>query len=268
MGYEFGLSRRIYGVVAGVVENNKHPTGQYMVRVKFPWIRSKDKGDKEDYISSWARVIANMGGKGRGFYCLPEVDDEVIVSFVHGDIRQPIVLGAVWNSKDKMPVGNDTSANKGTKDPLGNDVGIGAAAVDNNAAGGKNNARFFLSRAGHMLIFDDTDGKESVAIVSKSGHSLVLNDEKDNISMYDKSGEEYMVLNGKDKKILIETKNGDIDILCKNGKFNVEAKEIFMKASTKSTFMSGADTTINSGANIIIKASGKIDADGSKIELN
>ncbi|MCA9515540.1 MAG: hypothetical protein KC635_11395 [Myxococcales bacterium] len=268
MGYEFGLSRRIYGVVAGVVENNKHPEGHYMVRVKFPWIRSKDKGDKEDYISSWARVIANMGGKGRGFYCLPEVGDEVIVTFIHGDIRQPIVLGAVWNKEDKMPVGDSATSNKSTKDPLGNDIGIEKAAVDNNAADGKNNARFFLSRAGHILLFDDTDGKESIAIVSKTGHALVLNDEKENIAIYDKSGEEYMVLNGKDKKILIETKNGDIDILCKNGKFNVEAKEIFMKSSAKTTLQAGADTTIKSDANIVIKASGKIDADASKIELN
>jgi len=269
MGYEFGLSRRIYGVVAGVVTDNKHPEGQYMVRVKFPWIRSTDAGDKEDYISSWARVIANMGGKGRGFYCLPEKDDEVIVSFIHGDIRQPIVLGAVWNDKDKMPVGDNAAGTKSTKDPLGNDVGISACAVDNNAAGGDNNARFFLSRAGHMLIFDDTDGKESLSLISKDGHAVVLNDEKENIAIYDKSGEEYLVLNGDEKKILLETKNGDIDIFCKNGKLNIEAKEIFVKSTTTATYESKNDTKIESkSANIVIKASSKIDADASKIELN
>lgn len=269
MGYEFGLSRRIYGVVSGVVSDNKHPEGDYRVKVKFPWISSKDAGDKEDFISSWARVISNMGGKGRGFYCLPEVGDEVLVSFVHGDVRLPVVLGAMWNKEDKMPVGNDTTKHKKTKDPIGNDIGIHAAAVDNNAAGGKNNARFFLSRAGHMLIFDDTDGKESVALVSKSGHALVLNDEKDNIAFYDASGEEYLVLNGKDKKILLETKNGDIDILCKNGKLNIEAKEIFVKSTTTATYESKNDTKVESkSSNIVMKASAKIDADASKIELN
>ncbi|PKN54322.1 MAG: hypothetical protein CVU56_27210 [Deltaproteobacteria bacterium HGW-Deltaproteobacteria-14] len=269
MGYEFGLSRRIYGVVCGVVTDNKHPEGDYRVKVKFPWISSTDAGDKEDFISSWARVTSNMAGGGRGFYCLPEPDDEVLVSFIHGDVRLPVVIGSLWNKEDKMPVGDSASGNKGVADPLGNDVGIGAAAVDNNAAGGKNNARFFLSRAGHMLIFDDTDGKESMTLISKSGHGLHFNDEKDNIAMHDASGEEYMVLDGKNKKIIIETKNGDIDILCKNGKLNVEAKEIFVKSTTTATYESKNDTKIESkSSNIVIKASSKIDADASKIELN
>ena len=218
MGYEFGLSRRIYGVVCGVVSDNKHPEGDYRVKVKFPWISSKDVGDTEDFVSSWARVITNMGGKGRGFYCLPEVGDEVLVSFIHGDVRLPVVLGAMWNKEDKMPVGDNTSANKKVKDPLGNDVGVHAAAVDNKAAGGKNNARFFLSRSGHMMIFDDTDGKESMSFLSKSGHGLHFNDEKDNISVHDASGEEYLVLDGKKQKIILESKSGDIDILCEKAR--------------------------------------------------
>ena len=104
MGYEFGLGRRIYGVVNGVVTDNKHPEGMYRVKVKFEWIQSTKAQDKVDYISSWARVASPMAGAGRGFYCLPEPEDEVIVSFVHGDIRYPVVLGALWNEKDKMPV--------------------------------------------------------------------------------------------------------------------------------------------------------------------
>lgn len=268
MGYEFGLSRRIYGVVCGVVTDNKHPEGHYRVKVKFPWISSTDAGDKEDFISSWARVTTNMAGGGRGFYCLPEPDDEVLISFIHGDIRLPVVVGALWNDMDKMPVGNDTSPNKDVADPLGNDVGIGAAAVDNNAAGGKNNARFFLSRAGHMLIFDDTDGKESMTLISKSGHGLHFNDEKDNIAMHDASGEEYMVLDGKNKKIIIETKNGDIDVLCKNGTFNLEAKKITVKSTTTAEYKSTNDTTIKADGKIIINSGAKIDADAPKIELN
>jgi len=268
MGYEFGLSRRIYGVVCGVVTDNKHPEGDYRVKVKFPWISSTDASDKEDFISSWARVATQMAGGGRGFYCLPEPDDEVLISFIHGDIRLPIVIGALWNQTDKMPVGGDGSPNSGVTDPLGNDIGISAAAVDNNAAGGKNNARFFLSRSGHLLIFDDTDGKESMTLISKSGHGLHFNDEKDNIAMHDASGEEYMVLDGKNKKIIIETKNGDIDVLCKNGTFNLEAKKITVKSTTTAEYKSTKDTTIKSDAKIIINASSLIDADAAKIELN
>lgn len=268
MGYEFGLGRRIYGVVYAVVTDNKHPEGDYRVKLKFPWIRSSDAGDDEDYISSWARIISPMASASYGFYCLPEVGDEVVVSFVHGDIRQPVVVGSVFNPKEnKMPVGGEATGNKSLKDPLGNDIGIGAAAVDNNEAGGDNNARFMQSRSGHVLMFDDTDGKESLQIVSKSGHAVVLNDEKDNIAIVDASGEEYVVFDGENKKIILETKNGDIDILCKNGTFNVEAKEITTKSTTTATHEATNEMTHKS-KKVVIKGDSLVDVDGGKIELN
>lgn len=34
---------------------------------------------------------------------LPEVDDEVLVAFAHGDLRSPYVGGALWNAKDDPP---------------------------------------------------------------------------------------------------------------------------------------------------------------------
>jgi len=43
-----------------------------------------------------------VGGGGRG-YALPEVDDEVLLSFAQGDIHAPVVLGSLWSSKDRPP---------------------------------------------------------------------------------------------------------------------------------------------------------------------
>ena len=266
MTYEFGLSRRIYGVVHGVVTDNKHPDGAYRVKVKFPWIRSTDVGDDSDYVSSWARVASSMAGNGRGMYMLPEVDDEVVVSFVHGDIRCPVVLGCVWNDTDKQPVGG--SAPKASTDPLGNDLGIGDAAKDNKEASGKNNARFMISRAGSVMMFDDTAGKEKIIFKTAKGSALIINDEKEVLAMYDHTKEVYLAMDATNKKITMETKNGEIHMLCKNGKFYVEAKEIITKASTKQEHK--ADTTWHqeSGGKMTIKAGGTMDCDAPKIELN
>lgn len=267
MGYEFGLAKRIYGVVPGVVIDNKHPEGAYRVKVKFPWIRSTEVGDDADYESSWARIISPMAGGGRGFYVLPEVGDEVIVSFVHGDIRYPIVLGATWNDQDKMPVGS--TGPKPSGDPLGNDLGIDAAAVDNNAAGGKNNARFFISRSGSTLLFDDTEGKEKITLFTKKGSMLNINDEKDVIAIYDSTKEVYLCLDAANKKISMETKSGDIFMFAKAGKFQVEAKDIITKASAKQEHKAGSSWKQESGSTMNLQAGGTMTLKGGpKIDLN
>ena len=33
--------------------------------------------------------------------CLPEVNDEVLVAFGHGDPRQPYLIGSLWSSADE-----------------------------------------------------------------------------------------------------------------------------------------------------------------------
>jgi uncharacterized protein involved in type VI secretion and phage assembly len=66
------------------------------VRVKFPAL-----GD--DIEGWWARVATLNAGSERGIYMLPQVNDEVVVGFEHGDPRRPIVLGGVFNGKDKPP---------------------------------------------------------------------------------------------------------------------------------------------------------------------
>jgi len=47
-----------------------------------------------------ARQLDQVAG-GAGF--LPEVDDEVLVAFAHGDMRSPYFIGSLWNDKDKPP---------------------------------------------------------------------------------------------------------------------------------------------------------------------
>src|SRR5215472_353851 len=97
-------SDRIYGVVVGIVTNNQDPDGMGRVKVKFPWLSDQDE-------SWWARIATVMAGSSRGSYFLPEVNDEVMVAFEHGDVRFPYVLGALWNGKDSPPTTNSDGKN-------------------------------------------------------------------------------------------------------------------------------------------------------------
>ena len=140
---------RFYGVVVGVVTNNQDPDGLGRVKVRFPWLSDEDE-------SHWARVVTPMAGNQRGLYFLPEVDDEVLVAFQHGDIRFPYILGALWNGQDKPPESND----------------------------GANNLRTIKSRSGHIIRLDDTDGAEKIEIIDKAQkNSITINTAENTITI-------------------------------------------------------------------------------------
>jgi uncharacterized protein involved in type VI secretion and phage assembly len=133
---------RIAGVVVGIVTNNSDAGGMGRVKVRLPWLSDKDE-------SNWARVAAPMAGNGRGFYCLPEVGDEVLVAFECGDMNFPYVLGALWGGKDKPPATNEDE---------------------------ENNVRVFKSRSGHVIRFTDKGGEEKIEIIGKDEKRRVVFD--------------------------------------------------------------------------------------------
>jgi uncharacterized protein involved in type VI secretion and phage assembly len=135
-------SGRIYGVVVGVVTANQDPAKLGRVKVKFPWLSDSDE-------SAWARLATFMAGKERGAFYLPEVDDEVVVAFEHGDPNYPYVLGALWNGQDTPPEAN---------------------------ADGKNNKRLLKSRSGLTILLDDTAGGEKIQISDKDGQNMLVVD--------------------------------------------------------------------------------------------
>lgn len=51
----------------------------------------------------WARVAVPFAGGKRGAFMLPDIGDEVIVTFVNGDPRLAIVFGGLWNGHDAPP---------------------------------------------------------------------------------------------------------------------------------------------------------------------
>lgn len=57
----------------------------------------------------WARVAVPFAGDNRGAFMIPDVGDEVLVCFLNGDFRLPVVVGGLWNGSALPPetIGGD-----------------------------------------------------------------------------------------------------------------------------------------------------------------
>ncbi len=51
----------------------------------------------------WARVAVPFAGSSRGAFMIPDVGDEVLVVYLSGDSRFPVVIGSLWNGHDSAP---------------------------------------------------------------------------------------------------------------------------------------------------------------------
>ncbi len=111
---------KIFEPMIGIVTDNKDPKKLGRVKVKIPILH-------EEQTTWWCPLIMLGAGKNRGWFFIPEVEDEVLVLFEHGDLNRPMVVGALWNGKDKP--------------------------ADKNPGG--NPRRVIKSRAGSKIIFDD-----------------------------------------------------------------------------------------------------------------
>lgn len=87
---------KISGVVTGNVTNNIDPNGQGRVQVSFPYLGGQNQ-------SYWAPVATLMSGGKRGSWFMPEIGDEVLVSFAQEDASHPYVVGFLWNGSDAPP---------------------------------------------------------------------------------------------------------------------------------------------------------------------
>jgi phage protein D len=193
-------------LMVGIVTNNKDPKAWGRIKVRLPTLT-------EQHESNWARIVSIGAGIDRGFDCLPEVDDEVLVGFEHGDIHRPYVIGGVWNGKDKPP-----------------------EKVGDAVQGGKVRLRTFKTRKGHKLQFVDEDkggSKTGVYIETAGGHKIKVNDSDRHIEI-ETNGGHQLKMDDRGQSISIQSTlnlsiaaQGNIDIKA-NGIITVQGAMIHL----------------------------------------
>ncbi len=200
------VSGRMPGLVEAIVVDNVDPEELGRVKVKFPTLPDMPE-------SAWARLVMPMAGRERGWMTIPEVDDEVLVAFLHGDIEHAIVVGSLYNGVDTPPYANED---------------------------GENNLRVFQSRSGHRVTFDDTSGSERIELVTCNEEVRVI---------WDAANKTLSVYAGKD--IILEAKE-NFTIECKDLTIQAD-QSVSIEAGTTLELKASQSGTVDGGTALVLK---------------
>lgn len=212
------LDNMLGSLTVGIVTNNKDDEGLNRVRLKLPYLSNSEE-------TGWARVLQPGSGNGRGWNVLPEVDDEVLVGFEHGDLDRPLVLGGLVNGKDKPKYAHaDTLKN------------------------GKVQARIFNSRLGHEIRFSDgaADPDQFVKVHTVGNEATLL------------LGVQKIDLQANGIPVKVYNEKGSIEIT-KDGDITLKGENITLKSTQNITIDAGANVEVKSKANTAVTAQAKLD---------
>jgi uncharacterized protein involved in type VI secretion and phage assembly len=222
-------ARSVPGVVNALVSNIDDPDGLGRIKVTFPWL-----GDKSE--THWARVAAPGAGNERGALIMPEVGDEVLVAFDHGDTRLPYVIGGLYNGKDKPAV---------------------AGAIDN----GKVVQRVIVARNGHRLVLDDKD--DVITLATGDGSHKVVIDQKSKKVVVDTAGDVEVTAQQQ-----ITIKAGSSMTLEAQGAFELKANGVTIDAGGGAFSAKGSQATVQGSGTAEISSSGQTTVRGSVVSIN
>ena len=201
----------IYGVAVAEVVSNRDMDRKGQVQVRFPWYPD---------IEPWARVAAPVAGDKRGVFFIPQEGDEVLVAFNHGDIREPYIVGSLWNGKDDPPATEvDDPVNKG----------------------------MIRTPGGHELTFDDKE--KTIVIKSLTRHRITIGKDKVVIAdardgaKDDDPPDHVITIDG--NGIKLEAKKGDITLEAPKGKVSLKAQRIEISGSGQTELKADGDCVVS-----------------------
>jgi type VI secretion system secreted protein VgrG len=182
---------------AKVMDNND-PEGLGRVKVQYNWASGSTASD-------WMRMIQPHSGSGKGFYFIPEIDEEVLVGFEGSNAQNPYVLGTQYN-------GGQSSG----------------------YADGQNNVKAIHTRSGTKILLNDAEG--SVLIEDPSGNTWKM-DGQGNIDVNApknftvKAGENVSITAGKNVSVsagenMDNSANNNITVIAGNDIMQTASGEI------------------------------------------
>ncbi len=214
------------GAAVAIVTDNNDPENVGRVKLKFPWY--------DDTVESWwARVAMPGAGANRGFFVLPEVNDEVLVVFEHGDMNHPYVLGGLYSKNNTPPL---TSADA--------------------VANGKVIDRIFKTTAGHVIDLKEKSGGESITIADGKSNVSVMMDGTNKKMDLKSQGEYSLEAQG---KLTIKSASATVEITATG--------DIKIKSNASVSVEAAAQMTIK-GSVVSVESSGPLTLKGNPVQIN
>jgi type VI secretion system secreted protein VgrG len=206
--------------IAKVVDN-KDEKKLGRIKVRFSWM---DKSES----TPWIRISHVHASKNRGFYFIPEIDDEVLVDFESGDPDCPIVIGSLYNGK--------SSPDEWYDDP--------------------NEIKAIRTKSGNEIIINDKSGNEMIEIANPKGKNKII------ITMAENN--KIKIISDGDIEMTAENK---ISLKSKQIEFTAD-NELDMKSqkwtskSTQAKITSDTSIDIEGGTSAKLKGSASLDLEG------
>ena len=166
------------GIVPARVTAHNDPKKMGRIQVQFFW--------QEDGSTQWARTTSPHAGPDRGFMFMPEVGDEVAVSFEDGDPERPIILGSLWNGVQMQYRG----------DFRGGDIET-------------NDVKHLMTKSGNRLHLSDKKGVETVILATPHNNRIKMTERSDQTGRVN---------------ITIESLTGDIVLHAPKGRVHIESQ--------------------------------------------
>lgn len=139
--------------IAKVKKIVEDPDGNYRVLVTLPAFSGTGQDD-----GIWARLALPYVSADAGFFFFPELNDEVLVTFINNDPRYPVITGSLYSAKNKPKEIPDE----------------------------KNQFKSIYSKSGIKIRFDDED--KILTIETPGKNVLILDDKNKTVSLKDISG--------------------------------------------------------------------------------
>jgi Rhs element Vgr protein len=209
-----GLLPPVEGLQIGLVTALEgDPDGEYRVQVRVPMIDAAEEG-------VWARMALLDAGADRGTYIRPEIGDEVILGFLGGDPRNPVILGGVHSSAAAAPI---------------------EPTDDNHEKG-------VVTRSGIRFVFDDETSEATLE--TPNGNTVVVSDDAGSVTLADEHGNTVVL----DADGVAIDSAGDIT-LSASGDVTVEGTNVSLAATADVTAEASANATLSGSAQTEITGS-------------